>query len=145
MADSNPQTLANHTRLDPLFHFFILPVAAITLLITLWEAFQDPRLMTLWMAVLASAGVAGVLKIRLYALKVQDRVIRLEERMRLSSLLSGQQLAKLGDLTEAQLVAIRFASDGEVAALVEKTLSAKLKPKEIKQAIANWRADFFRV
>ena len=79
------------------------------------------------------------------ALKVQDRVIRLEERLRLAELLPDRTRPRIGELTESQLVALRFASDGESPALVEKALATGMKSKEIKKAIQNWRPDYFRV
>jgi hypothetical protein len=91
--------------------------------------------------VLAIAGAVAVTKIRTYALKAQDRVIRLEERLRLLKLQSGG----IDELTEAQLIALRFAPDAELPALVQKALAGHMKPKEIKKAIANWRPDYFRV
>ena len=81
---------------------------------------------------------------RITSLKVQDRVIRLEERLRLSAILEGASRARISDLTTKQLVALRFASDGEVAGLVDKALNGAT-PKEIKAAIVNWRADYERV
>jgi hypothetical protein len=86
-----------------------------------------------------------VFLIRLNALRVQDRLIRLEERLRLQTLLPAELSPRIAELTESQLIALRFASDNEVPGLVEKVLAAKMKSKDIKQAIVTWRADMFRV
>ena len=83
--------------------------------------------------------------IRGYALKVQDRVIRLEERLRLKELLPASLQGRIGELTEDQLVGLRFASDGEVAGLVPKALAGKWNRKQVKEAIRNWRPDNWRV
>ncbi len=91
------------------------------------------------------AAVIGALKIRLYALKVQDRVIRLEERLRLSSLCSEPLRSRLPELTEDQLIGLRFASDAEVPKLAERALSEKLSRADIKKAIQTWRPDYWRV
>ena len=139
------QNYANHTRLDPLFHMFLLPVAAINILVAIWNLVRYPGLGSAWFVVLAVAGAVAVLKIRTYALKVQDRVIRLEERLRLAQLLTEPLRSQIGDLTEAQLIALRFASDAEVPPLVEKALGGTMLPRDLKQAIVSWRPDYFRV
>jgi hypothetical protein len=144
MAERVHQTLANHTRLDPAYHLFVLPVAAINLGVTIWNLIKNPGMGAAWYVVLAIAAAIALLKVRLYALKVQDRVIRLEERLRLAQLLSEPLRSRIADLTEAQFIALRFASDAEVAPLVEKALSGMTRG-EIKKAISNWRPDYFRV
>ena len=83
--------------------------------------------------------------IRLNPLRVQDRLIRLEERLRLQALLSAELSSRIDELTESQLIALRFASDNELPGLVAKVLADKMQSKDIKKAIVTWRADTFRV
>ena len=141
MPERTPQTYSNHTRRDPPFHLFLLPVFAMNLLVSIVAVFRAPGPAAAWMAVVALAAVVAVFKIRLYALKVQDRLIRLEERLRLSQLVAEPLRSRLGELSEGQLVALRFASDAEAPGLLEKALAGK----QIKEAIIDWRADYFRV
>ncbi len=152
MADHPPQDLANHTRFDPLFHFFLGPVFILGVILSVIHLlahvghsdFRDNFHAGL-IVLLAVALLVAVAKERLYALKVQDRVIRLEERLRLHQLLSEPLRSRIPELTEDQLIALRFASDAEVPRLVERTLNEKLSRKQIKQAIVNWRPDYWRV
>ena len=152
MAEKQPQTFANHARLDPPFHLFVLPVFAGALI---WEVVRfvmhlghrssGGNFRAFLTIVLAAAAAALVLKTRLYSLKVQDRVIRLEERIRLMQLLPETLRSRIPELTEDQLCGLRFASDAEVAKLTERALNEKLGRKQIKQAIQNWRPDVWRV
>jgi hypothetical protein len=152
MADHLSQDLANHTRLDPLFHFFLGPVFILGVVLSVIHFFAHvghsdfrDNFHAGLIVLLAVALLVAVIKERLYALKVQDRVIRLEERLRLNQLLSEPLRSRIPELTESQLVGLRFASDAEVPKLVERTLNEKLSPKQIKQAILNWRPDYWRV
>ncbi len=139
------QTYANHVRYDPTFHFLLFPVALITAILIVRRAWQAPSGATLWMAFAALVFVFGVLKMRVYALRNQDRIIRLEERLRLMQVLPESQRSRIPELTRRQLVALRFASDAELPALVERCCNEKLEPKAIKQAIKDWRGDYFRI
>jgi hypothetical protein len=145
MAERKPQTYANYVRWDPLYHFFALPVFLLLAVAGLVHFIWRPGLHSALMFVAAVALAIVVLKTRLYPIRVQDRVIRLEERLRLTSLLPEPLRSRIPELTEGQLVALRFASDGEVAKLVERALSEKLSPADIKKAIQTWRPDYWRV
>ncbi len=139
------QNYSNHTRFDPLFHFFILPVFAISLILTIVHVVRRPGLHSVWMVVVMLGAIAAIFKIRLYALKVQDRVIRLEERLRLGTLLDPAFRPRISEFTESQLVALRFASDAELPALAVRALNEKLSRDDIKKSVQHWRLDNWRV
>ncbi len=139
------QTRENHVRRDPSFHYFlVLPL----LLIVLWSLIhvvRHPGTESIVLTLLAMCSLLTALKTRQYAAKVQDRVIRLEERLRLAALLPVAEQANCSQLTEAQFVALRFASDAEFPSLAQRAAREKLTSRQIKEAIQNWRADYFRV
>lgn len=146
MAEPMPQTCANHTRLDPVYHYFLFPVTVVNVLILSWYAFQSGvSFAAIWSVIAAIVLMLTVLKFRLYALKVQDRLIQLEERLRLATLLPEPLKGRIGELSIPQLIALRFAADAEVPRLVESALKDKLSNKEIKKQIVTWRPDYFRV
>jgi hypothetical protein len=145
MSETKVQTYANHGRLDPWYHFFLAPISLIIFIASIVHLVRHPHPWGLVHVVLAFALVVLVVKLRTYSLKVQDRVIRLEERLRLATLLPEPLRSRINELDIRQLISLRFASDAELSALVERTLNEKLAPKQIKQSIQNWRADNFRV
>jgi len=146
MAEKTPQTYANHARLHPPFHFFLAPGSAVLLVLTVVNVVRHYRQLEAWILLLMGAlFFLAVFLIRLNPLRAQDRLIRLEERLRLQALLSADLRPRIDDLTESQFIALRFASDGELPALVAKVLAANMQSKDIKKAIVTWRADTFRV
>lgn len=145
MSEKRQQSYANYVRRLPAFHFFLIPVLITNFIIAVVYAARHPSLAAGWMVILAAALLTLAFLSRMGAVKVQDRLIRLEERLRLATLLPEHLRSRIPELTERQLIALRFASDGEVAQLVDETLRESLGPKEIKKKIQNWRADYFRV
>ena len=145
MAGQTPQIYANHTRWDPAYHFFVVPVAGINVVVTIWNLIKSPSLAAGWFVILAIAAVVAALKLRVYPLKAQDRIIRLEERLRLGQILQEPLRSRIPELTVDQLCGLRFASDAELPKLVERTLNEKLKRADIKKAIQTWRPDYWRV
>ncbi len=140
-----PQSLASHTKFDPVFHFFIAPVFVVNAIYSIVNLFRFPSSGSAWMLILSFGLLAMAFKSRLTSLHVQDRVIRLEERLRLSGLLQEPLRSRINELTERQLISLRFASDAEIPGLVAMTFSNQLSPADIKKSIVNWRADHFRV
>jgi|ERR1700683_5387204 uncharacterized protein DUF6526 len=139
------QSLKNHARFDPLFHFFLAPVAVASLIWTIVQVVRIPGWYSVGHVVIALWALIAAFKIRTYALKVQDRVIRLEERVRLKELAAASFQGRIGELSVDQLIGLRFASDGEVADLAQRALAGNWNRKQIKEAIKNWRPDHWRV
>ncbi len=141
-----PQTYANHTRWHPLFHFFLVPVMVINLIWSIVLCYQNPGWTQCWWVVLSIGLIVMMFLVRTNSLKVQDRLIRLEEQLRYQRLLTADLAQRAAGLSPGQIIALRFAPDEELEILVSEVLGGNLKrPKEIKQAIKNWRADQFRV
>jgi hypothetical protein len=147
MADT--QNYSNHTRWFPLFHFVVLPLLLLNLIEHLVRIYLAAGSSERWQqgfwALFAFVLLLFALAARMMALKVQDRVIRLEERLRYKELLSAELAAKASDLPVDQMIALRFASDEELQDLAEQVLDGKLSTqKEIKMAVKNWRGDYLR-
>ncbi len=138
------QNFANHRRLVPLYHFVLAALVAGTLVHaarTLLPLTQQ----SFWQMVLATALALATWFIRQFPIGVQDRVIRLEERLRLARL-APDLAAQVESVTPGQWAALRFASDAELPALAADVVAGKLvKPDDIKRAVKNWRADAMRV
>ena len=139
------QDLKHHVRWDPIYHFFALPITLLNIFASIYYCSRHFRPLTIWLVVVAIALFIAVLKARLYALGVQDRLIRLEERLRMMSLLPAAQHARIADLTVDQCIGLRFASDAELPALVDRCLRENMTRSQIKQAVQTWRADHARV
>lgn len=140
------QNFAHHARYVPLFHFFVIPVMVINFirsLVRLWTlggSFEG-----IFGVLLAAALVVLVFYARVFPLAVQDRLIRLEERLRCERLLPADLQPRIGEFSANQMVALRFASDAELPALARKVLDEKLtERKAIKQLIKNWKPDYQR-
>jgi hypothetical protein len=140
------QNLATHTRYVPAFHFFALPVLLINMFVVAISFWNAPSFATGWALLVAIALAVGISWSRFMPLRAQDRIIRLEERTRLERVLPADLRGRIGELTERQLIAIRFAPDSEVPDLTRRTLDGELKSSgDIKRAIRDWRPDYFRV
>lgn len=139
------QTYANHRRFDLLYHVVLAPLYVFffgAALRGLWKGVGIPPLATFLMAL---GLLIHWLKTRGYALKVQDRVIRLEERLRMATLLPEDLRPRIQELSPSQCVGLRFVSDGELADLVRQALTEKLDGEAIKKRIQTWRPDHDRV
>ena len=142
---NRPQSYANHRRLPPLYL-----AAGVVLLVELghliWLALKSPSFWSAWAALTGAALVLVWYASRRCAQIVQDRVIRLEIRLRLERVLSPEQRLDIRRLSVPQLVALRFASDAELPALFDEILAGRLTEREeIKRSVRDWQADWLRV
>jgi len=145
MPNTATQTIKNHARIVPPYHLFVFPVLFVNAVYSIIEAVKRPSFPTIFGVLVAAALVVLALYARLFALTVQDRVIRLEMRLRLRELLPSDLRARVGEFTTGQLVALRFASDAELPALARRVLDEKLQDrKAIKQLVTDWQGDFLR-
>jgi len=145
MAQAKPQSFENHTRIVPAYHMVAFPILAINLLWSLYRVIRNFSADAVVGLLLAFALVIIFLFARLFTLTVQDRVIRLEMRLRLERLLPADLQPRIPDLTVSQLVALRFASDEEVPALTRRVLTENITDRKvIKQMIQKWNPDNLR-
>ncbi|HTV60347.1 MAG TPA: DUF6526 family protein [Verrucomicrobiae bacterium] len=139
------QNFQNHSKVVPAFHLFVLPVFAINVI---WAAVRAVKHFSRGEVVALLVAVAlfiGAICWRSFALRVQDRVIRLEMRLRLREILPAELRARIPEFSVGQLVAMRFASDQELPGLAQKVLEEKLEDrKAIKMLVKDWQADWLR-
>jgi hypothetical protein len=145
MAEQSSQNYANHVRkLPPLFIAAFL-ILAINVLWSIYGAVRYPTFGSVFHVFFTASLIVMFFFSRTFALTVQDRVIRLEERMRLERLLPAELRPRIGEFSVKQLIGLRFASDAELPALAREVLDGKLKElDEIKRAVKDWRADWQR-
>jgi len=142
---SKTQNLKNHARVDPLYHILIAGIYLLNLVYAGVHLYRQHTISAGWYLVLSLLVIVPILKLRMYPLKVQDRVIRLEERLRLQALAPQEWHAQIYRLSVDQLIALRFASDDEVVELAKQALEHNLDRKQIKERIRSWRADDWRI
>lgn len=139
------QTYATHNRWLVPWHFIAFPLLLINVIVAAVALFKSPGLMTVWLLLVAIALMLTVFTARAMAITNQDRLIRLEERIRLNRLMPGRE-ADVAKLSVEQLVGLRFASDAEAPGLVDRVLSGDLSgSNDIKKAVKVWRGDTLRV
>jgi hypothetical protein len=139
------QNFENHAKTVPAFHFFVLPVLLFNLVWSIVRAVRSFSAATVISAVVALALLLLAFFARMFALAVQDRLIRLEMRLRLQQLLPQELRPRIPDFSIDQLVSLRFASDPELPGLARKVLDEKLtERKAIKKLIQNWQGDYLR-
>ena len=143
---SQPQSAASHARTIPVFHYFALPVLMINIVAMVVALWRFPSLDNGWGVLVAAAMAIGVLFGRVQALTAQDRLIRLEETLRMQRVLPLEQQSEIAKLSRSDFIALRFAPDEELPDLVRRTRAGEFaKPIDIKKAIRNWRPDHLRV
>jgi Family of unknown function (DUF6526) len=145
MSDSRMQSFKNHGRLDPPYHFVLTTVLVVNLVMAITFLVHHLSMYSEWVVILSIAVFIPAAKLRSYPLKVQDRIIRLEEHLRLQSLAPDQWHAQIYRLTEDQLIGLRFAADDEVVELAKQALEHNLSRKQIKERIKDWRPDDWRI
>lgn len=140
------QDFKTHVRWHPPYHFVLAFIMLINLIYAVVRLVQDPGWDRGEFVFLSVGLVILTLLARTYPLKAQDRIIRLEERLRLATILGPEAAPKAMNLKPSQYIALRFASDEELPGLVSKIEAGELTSQdEIKKAITNWRADHFRI
>ena len=146
MAEKQQQTRENHAKFVPLFHYVAFPILVVNLFWALYRGVTGVSIDTAIAAALAFSLVVLALFARTFALGAQDRVIRLEERLRMHGLMPDELKPRIDEFTTDQLVALRFASDEELPGLAQKVLDEGIGDrKTIKEMIVTWRADYQRL
>lgn len=139
------QNYQNHVRRDLLYGLAVLPILGLNLVFCAVHFARARDWFSGWLLVLAVGLIVLALKTRLYPLRVQDRVIRLEERLRLTLLLPPELRSRIPEFSDEQLIALRFAADEELPGLAAQALNGRWGSKEIKRRIERWRPDHLRV
>ena len=141
-----PQTYANHVRFEPAYHFVMFPILLVNAGWSVYRLLAGVTFDGVLAVAVAVALVILALYARVFALRAQDRVIRLEMQLRMRDLLPDALRPRIDEFTPGQLVALRFASDAELPALAARVLADNLKDRRaIKQMISHWKADHLRV
>ena len=139
------QTYENHARYFWLFHFVVFPLLTLNLIYQAVRLYQEPSVDRAVFTILSVVFIAMILAARAQVLKVQDRIIRLEERLRYREVLPEDLLSRVSELSLGQMIALRFADDDELSELFRRACDGELATtKDIKLAVKKWRADHLR-
>ena len=145
MAQEKTQSFENHHRLVPPYHMIAIPIFMVNFIWRLVQLKDGITFASIMNVLLAIAFMILILYARMFTLTVQDRVIRLEMRLRLERLLPADLRSRIPEFTPLQLISLRFAGDEELAALARQVLDERLNDrKTIKRRIKNWQADLLR-
>jgi len=139
------QNYKNHARIDPAYHYVLMPILLVNFVVTIVHFVHRLDASHGWSVVVALALLILAGRLRMYATRLQDRIILLEQRIRMAALLPLEMHPMQRELTTGQLIALRFASDAELASLTERAVREKLAPKAIKEQVQSWRPDINRV
>jgi len=141
------QNFKNHRRLNPMHHFVLTPITAVIFVWSIINVFQCGESLAHKIYFLLTATILLILGLlsRSYGLRNQDRIIRVEMRLRYFELTTSSFSSKEKQLRLAQIIALRFANDEELIALIDRAISENLSGTDIKKAINNWQGDNLRV
>ncbi len=136
------QTYATHRKFVPLYHYVVLPILLLNVLFMAYHVVIDPSLFDAWALLMAVALFLAALFGRVFALGAQDRVIRMEERLRMRELLPQELKARIHDFSKEQVIGLRFASDAELPDLAATVLRDNIQKRDdIKKMVKQWRTD----
>ena len=145
MADKRPQNFSNHRRFIPLYHFIVFGILVVNQIYAIVRAVKAFSFETVLGVFVAFALLCVFFFARTFPLTVQDRLIRQEMRLRLARILPPDLQPRIEELNRDQFIALRFASDAEMADLVREVLTNQINDRdEIKKRIKDWQADYFR-
>ncbi|HEV8435893.1 MAG TPA: DUF6526 family protein [Thermoanaerobaculia bacterium] len=141
-----PLSYKTHRAYDPLYHFFVIPVLGINVLLDAYMLFRRPVWLNVWALVFGLALVALTWRVRYFPLRIQDRLIRLEETLRLQSVLPEDLRARIGEISTRELIALRFCTDDELPEHVRAIYAGDYRGGEnVKSHIKSWRPDPHRI
>lgn len=142
---AQPQTYANHRRIFPLYHLFALPILVVNVIVAVADLVAKPSAGAAWWVLVSMALAAGLVAMRASTLIVQNRLVGLEMRLRLTAILPADLRPRIDDLTLRQTIGLRFASDGEMEGLVRRCIAGELATADdVKRQIKIWRPDVVR-
>ena len=141
-----PLSYKTHRAYDPLYHFFVIPVLGINVLLDAYIVIRRPALLNIWTLIVAIALVGLTWRVRYFPLRIQDRLIRLEETLRLQSVLPEDLRGRIGEISTRELIALRFCSDEELPEHVRAIYAGDYRGGEnVKSRIKSWRPDPHRI